>query len=713
MALLSATIAADKAFAQFLPIQLRAVSCSGGQIGTTFDLSVSAGDRTTEVDALYFSHPGITAELQTIDPMPFSQTRQPKHGHFRVTIAPDVPPGRYEVRAKGRHGISNPRALLATPIPLQHSTTVSHDATSPTLIAPNTIVHSRVTAANVDYFGFEIKEDQSVRIELFAQQLDSRMIGQLKLYDSDRRVLASNRGADDVDPKIDTLELKAGQYVLALHDFMFRGGTEFHYQVVVRATSQPDMPSKSLLAYDSNVEGQLPESWNCRAFTLIGHKPLMASAATQASSGEPQSIHVPGDVTHWFPTQRRDCVFEFPADKDDTFAIDVVSQRLGEPTDARLRVERLEPQKSGEPKRHKVLTLDDSQSLGDGAVSLFAKDPSGLFKAPADANYRVTVRDLDDGEMLSLRQRFQLRIVPPDPGFDLLAYRMFPQRDAKQSTPHGSKMFRGGAETIRIMALRRDGWTGPIRITAENLPAGVTASDVVIGANQNQTQVTLLAAEDAAASVSPIRLIGHSENNAIAVPAVPATITWGKGGGRDFVRSRIASELFVAVSDKDLSPLSISIGDEKVTEVKKGEKLTLTVRLTRREGGKAECVLRPRDFPKAVSATELKIAAEKSEANWEIKTTNSTTAGTYSLWGQVETKIKVKLNPQALARAQQYRSHLQTLHDDPAQSANLDSIKAAVTEADKRIESAKAAAKEQELTVFIPTSNTTIRVVEP
>ncbi len=87
--------------------------------------------------------------------------------------------------------------------------------------------------------------------------------------------------------------------------------------------------------------------------------------------------------------------------------------------------------------------------------------------------------------------------------------------------------------------------------------------------------------------------------------------------------------------------------------------------------------------------------------------------GTYSLWAQVETKIKVKQNPQALQRAQQYRSHLQTLHDDPTQAANLESIKSAIAAADKQVEVAKAAANEQELTVFVPTSNATFRVVQP
>ena len=152
---------------------------------------------------------------------------------------------------------------------------------------------------------------------------------------------------------------------------------------------------------------------------------------------------------------------------------------------------------------------------------------------------------------------------------------------------------------------------------------------------------------------------------------------------------------------------------QALPEVKKGESVSLPIKLTRREGGNGSCVLRPRDLPPGVTAGEVTIAADKSDANLELKTTAGAAAGTYSLWLQAETKIKLKPNPQALQRAQQYRAHLQSLHDDPAQAANLDSIKSAIAEADKKVEAAKSAANEQELTVFIPTSNATFRVVDP
>ena len=43
--------------------------------------------------------------------------------------------------------------------------------------------------------------------------------------------------------------------------------------------------------------------------------------------------------------------------------------------------------------------------------------------------------------------------------------------------------------------------------------------------------------------------------------------------------------MMVAVSDQDLSPLSITLGDGNVVEVKKGQEVAVPVKLVRREGG--------------------------------------------------------------------------------------------------------------------------------
>ncbi len=198
-----------------------------------------------------------------------------------------------------------------------------------------------------------------------------------------------------------------------------------------------------------------------------------------------------------------------------------------------------------------------------------------------------------------------------------------------------------------------------------------------------------------------------------AQAAAPAAIQAGRGHLRESIRSRRTTDIAIAVSDQDTLPVSITIGDGKVAEVKKGESLTLAAKLTRLDGGKQNCVLRARDLPPKVSSGDVTINADKTEGNLVLKVAADAPAGTYSLWWQTETKIKVKPNPQALERANAYRAHLKTLSEDPTKADQIDAINAAIKTADARIEAAKASAKDQDLTVFLPSPHVTIRIVDP
>ena len=690
-------------------VELRALSRAGAQTGSTVDLQLVSGDRLNGVRELVFSHPGITATPKTSDPLPFSDTPQLLSGQFQVTIADDVPKGRYEVRALGRHGLSNPRAFLVSDYENQSIASVSHQREMATELSLNTLVHAAATSAEQDWFQFRLEAPTALRIELIAQQIDSRMIGKLKLIGPNGQTLATSRGADDFDPIIETDELPNGMYRLLVHDFLYRGGSEFPYQVLVRSRSDSD----DLMSAADFVAGRLPALWmpNAAANNRVNVEQV-------AEFTTPQKLTIPTRNTWWFTPDQTDLVFELEAKKGQTISFDVCSERLGEPSDARLMVQRVEPQSEGPAKLHDLVNVDDSDNVGDAAVNLSTRDPQSTWSAPLDASYRVVIRDLDRGQALRSRKSFQLRAETPRPRFELVAYRVYPHKDVNQSRGFGSKLFCGGSEAIRVLARRRDGWNGPIELKVEGLPAGVTASDVVIAANQDQTQITLVASEDAGLFSEPLvpsqlRVTGRSLDGSLTVAATPVSLVWGRGGGREFIRSRITTGLPIAVSKQDIFPLSIQFAGKNNLQAKKETTLSMPIQLTRREGGKAACVLRARDLPAGVTAADVTIPADKEEGKLELKVSSKASVGTYSLWLQAETKIKIKPDPQGLEQAQAYRAHLQSLHDDPAQAPQLDAIKAAIAEADKKLEAAKAEAKEQELTVFIPSPNATFTVVDP
>jgi len=673
---------------------------------------VIAGDRLNDVSGLVFSNPGITAAQKTTAALPFSEEAVGLSGKFHVRVAAEVQPGRYEVRAAGRHGLSNPRVFVVTTAVNELVTAVSHDPQTPTELPLEQFVNAACTAAQRDWFRFELQEPTDLAIEFLAQRVDSRMIGQLRVFDSQGRSLAVARGSDDFDPTISLAKLPAGQYTLMLHDFLYRGGSEFPYQLVVRSNGG-GVPSLFGLAEgkQEQAEGELPLNWNPASASSGGSSNLRLTEIAEPNAV--QRLEVPSETNWWFQSDQSGQVFELSAKKGEQVSVSVLADRLGQPSDARLFVQRIEPQAEGQPKFHSIAESDDSYNIGNESLSLLTKDPMALWTATHDADYRVIVHDMDVGQMLAARQAFRLRVGTPTPGFDLLAFPAFPDKDLKQFRGFGSKLFRGSGEAIRVLALRHDGWTGPIKLSVEGLPAGVTAGEVVIAANQNAAQITLVAAEDAAAGNFKVVVSGASTDGKIKAVSTPATHVWGRGGGRDFVRSRINADLAFSISGDDLSPLTIGLGDGAVVDVKKGATLTVPIAITRREGGKDACVLRTRELPPGVTAAVVTVAADKNEGNLEIKVSDKALPGTYSLWLQVETKIKLKPNVQVLKRTQDYRKHLQTLHDDSAKAAQLEAVKAAIIAADKQVEAAKGEAKEQQLTVYIPSPNLTFRVIDP
>ena len=694
--------------AQLPVIELMAISKLGGKVGSELELRCSAGSRLDEVVQLRFSHPGITSELMTDDPLPFSQQRQPRYGSFRVKIAASVPPGRYECRAVGRHGVSNPRAFLVHTLG-DVAAAPSNTKDQPAPLPRGTVHHGKAANAQVHYFSLHVDQGQTLRIDCLAVQVDSRMIPTLTLFDSSGQTLQTRNGSDSVDPYLIVEAYQAGDYLLAVHDAIYRGGEEFGYLLVAQLN---DSAVNLIPPIGQTSEGQIPVAWLPSASS--GFTGLADNAIEMEETSDAQPITPPCTIRASFDSRDDEDAYEFTAKQDEQLAIDLISQRIGQPTDCRMILQRKEPQQAGDPKWHAVFNEDDSQNIGDAALKLRTTDPFAMFKAPAAATYRLTIRDLDSGTSLRGQQDYFVNLRRPSPGFDLVAYRPFPTNDQNASRQHGSHLLRGGTEAIRVYCVRRDGWSGPIELTVEGLPEGVSCAPATIGANQNQTQLTLVAGENASAAVANLRVVGRSTvgGQERSVPATPAAIQFGRGHLREYIRSRLTADLAMGVSDKDLCPISITVGDGKVAEVKKGDSLTLPVKLTRREGGKTNCVVRPRDLPPTVTSGDVTINADKNEGNVVLKVPGNATPGTYSLWLQVETKIKFKPNPQALQRANAYRAQLQKLSEDPASADQRETINEAIKAADGRIEEAKGSAKEQELTIYLPSPHVTIRIVE-
>lgn len=691
------------ALAELPVIQLTGLSQHAGQIGGEFDLRITSGNHLVEVDRLLFSDARITAEPLTDDPLPWTEARQPRSGEFRVRVADDTPPGRYEVRAAGRHGLSNPRAFLVCPLPVTVPGERSHNAAAPVEAPADTLLVGQATAAANDYYLIHLAKGVRYRIEVVAQRLDSPLIGRLTLSTADGTPVASARGSEDVDPRLTVDVPEDGDYSLAVQDFLYRGGEGFHYLLCL----QDEANAIHLLG--EGGANQIPRWDDPSALVIAAPGDQGAMVATLPT----KSVTLGTRVLAAFDSRHHEDVYRLTVDEDQPVSVAVYSHRLGEPADPRLTIQREEGSGEAGATWTTVVETDDCPPSGDVVMELASRDAEAVFPAVAGANYRLGVRDLDNGAALGVSQDYWLDVRRATPGFALLAYRPASVVDPAQSGPVGSNLRRGGIEAIRVVAVRRDGWTGPIEVAVEGLPEGVACKPAIMAASQNVVQLTLTAEVDAAPWLGPLTVVGRAAGvpDEAARPAVPATIVRAAGQGME-IDTRLTADLLLSVAGVDVSPLAIELGNTEVIEAKRGETVSVPIRLTRREGAKEACILRPRDLPPNVSAAEVSAPADATDFKIDVAVGADAVPGAYSFWLQAETGLTFAPNPQALERATAYRDKLVALRDDSAQAGEKEQVEAALAAAEKLVEAAKPQAAAARVVVHLPTTHATLRIIE-
>ena len=290
--------------------------------------------------------------------------------------------------------------------------TVSETSTPLTL---DEISQGQATGSEIDYFSLDLKSGSRVRIDMIAQRLDSWMIGHLKLLDPHGQLIDTARGGDQFDPRFEFTPELSGTYVLAVHDFLYRGGSDFFYLLIARSGDEfaPDLIRDTRFArYRSPSAATVSGSVAASAFeAMTAANPTAQPETTGVTESGVRLITPPCALHAMFDSQRDEDVYEFAASEGDLFVIEVISQRIGEPTDPRVVVLRSVPQPAGEPTFEQLLTTDDSPQIGGNDVSLGSKDPLAMFKAPANGNYRIVVTDLDTGDAFGAAQRYTLSLI--------------------------------------------------------------------------------------------------------------------------------------------------------------------------------------------------------------------------------------------------------------------------------------------------------------
>jgi hypothetical protein len=704
----------------------------GAKAGTSVD-ATALGTDLDEATALLFSHPGIKGDLippppeppvdpkKKDQPKPKKNAPPPTEAKFKVSVAADVPPGAYDVRVVNKWGVSNPRLFVVGDKAEVIEKEPNNDTPEAQKVELGTTINGTISnPVDVDYASFAAKAGQRVLVHCAASSIDSKLKPLVEVFAPDGKRLANARNYQDADALADVSIPADGEYLVRLTEFAHQAGSVDHfYRLTIAAMPwidaafppivEPGKPANITLfgrnlpggklvpgmtidgrpieslavtvtpplqpgqsqfrrrvdpptGLQDSFEHRLPGS-NAIPLYLAGGPVTLEKAADNDKPEAAEAIPAPGELAGRIEKRYDRDWYSFTAKKDDKFTIELFADRLGSNMDGFLTIRNA----ANKQDIANEGTLDDDQeSLHPQSFFSRNTDPVPFkFTAPADGTYQIMVGSRDANVSYGPRSFYRLRISPAKPDFRAV---VMPRSRELPSTviarPDGEVAF-------DVFVHRLDGFTGPVSLSVEGLPAGVTAAPASIGTNQKWGTLVLSAAgtlPDAVAAIK-VKATATIAGQPVVREARPASITWGVQPGQNTPTvARLDQSLVVATrSDKstfrikpDLAAATIKKDgkDEKLPMplvVKPGDKITVPVKVTWQDKdarpNPINVVLEPsqqnmQQAPVNVNNGQpMAIAKDKADANVVVDIRNNAVPGTYWIPLRGETTVKYAKDP--------------------------------------------------------------------
>lgn len=699
--------------------RISSVFPAGAKAGTSVDVT-ALGTDLDDATGLTFSHPGLKAELVAAPAEPakkdapkgMRKAAPPTEAKFKVSVAADVPPGAYDVRVVNKWGVSNPRLFVVGDKPEVNEKEPNNDTGEAQKVELNSVVNGVVSSqTDVDYTAFAAKAGQRVLIHCAASSIDSKLKPLVEVFAPDGKRLASARNYQDADAVADVTVPTDGEYLVRLTEFAHQAGSADHFYRLTITTGpwvdavfppvvEPGKPT-TVTVHGRNLpsgkptmtttvtppvqpgqtqfrrridpptglqdgfEFRLPGS-NAVPIYLAAGPVTTEKAADNDKPETAEAITVPCDVAGTIEKRYDRDWYRFDAKKGDAYIVELFADRIGSAMDGFLTIRNAATKAdiAGEA------TLDDdAESLHPTSFFSRNADPVPFkFTAPADGTYLILVGSRDANVSHGPRSYYRLRISPARPDFRAVV--MPRNREAPATVtarPDGEVAF-------DVFVQRLDGFTGPVTVTAEQLPAGVTASPATIGTNQKWGTLVLTAAgtlADAQADIK-VKVAATINGQTVTRDARPATMTWGVGPNQNNVPAvaRLDQSLVLATrgekaafrikADVTAATVKADGKEAKVSGpivVKAGDKVTVPVKVTWNDKEPRAGVVnvfmdatQPNMNQAAVSVnngqnTPTPIAKDKADGTVTIDVRTTAAPGTYAIPLRGETLVKFARDP--------------------------------------------------------------------
>jgi hypothetical protein len=251
----------------------------GGQAGTTVEVTC-VGQSLDQVRGLYFSRPGIKAELLSSAPVVaktggMKKKRNPKSKpavgvRFKVRIPADMPPSIQDVRIITEEGISNARAFVIGDVKEFLEKEPNNDVPQAQRVSLNCAVHGTINnPTDVDYFRFAGSKGQRVVVVCNAASIDSKLEPALEVYGPTGSLLGRGHSYRHGETLCDVMLPEDGDYDVRVSSFAYiLGGPDYFYRLCISTAPWIDAvfppmiePGKKALVtvYGRNLPGGKPD----------------------------------------------------------------------------------------------------------------------------------------------------------------------------------------------------------------------------------------------------------------------------------------------------------------------------------------------------------------------------------------------------------------------------------------------------------------------
>ncbi|MFQ5473874.1 MAG: PPC domain-containing protein, partial [Dehalococcoidia bacterium] len=472
-----------------------------------------------------------------------------------VTIAPDADPGAREIRLVTGRGVTNPMVFHVGQVPevtRKPMITSVFQVLGKEALAlrkrPDDEVEDRITvpctmngqiaSGEVNRYRFEASKGQRLVVSVNARELIPYIADAvpgwfqpvLALYDQDGKEVAFD---DDYrfkpDPTLYYEVPKDGEYVLTITDAIYRGREDFVYRITIgevpfvtsifplggrvgkpaviemdgwnlqnaELTPPPKDAEPGIHRLTARKEGFVSNSMPFALDTL----PERFDKESNNDPSHAQKVELPVIVNGRMDQPDDWDVFQVEGRAGDTIVAEVYARRLESPMDSMLKL----TDSSG-----KLLALnDDHRDVGSG-VNTHHADSYLMVELPADGTYYVHLGDT--ARSGGREYAYRLRISAPRPDF---ALRVVPSGGGLRSRSSGP---------LTVYAIRKDGFTGAIKLSLKDPPAGFSSRTVTLQGTAEKAKfavkTTLVATEQPVSLAIEGRAV--IEGRDVAHEAVPA-----------------------------------------------------------------------------------------------------------------------------------------------------------------------------------------------